>query len=420
MITIKEQSQLSEKNIEALKLCDYVKSMPAEQLGLSRSDNGQWWSSYFIGATKINEQPIEVLPKIENLDFMSIFSFALLYQPSSDYFSKCYDIKWDDEILASTESYNILTPLLVIRYLSVLEKLVGKGLKRDYITIEDNLRSKIKGKIKPIVHWRRNILKKREDYFYCQYQVFTADIPVNRLLKKALEISFSLLENIRSRSRSINMTGLSFLSSKIKLLDAFRNIGNDVKPEAVKNYKFDKLNMYYSEAINLAKNIIRHQDNALTKNSQQKKVPLFWIDMSRLYEVYVLGLLQSHYPNQILFQVKGSYGTQCDYIHTGEGIVLDAKYKLWYTSSDERRIHKDDMIADIREISAYARDECFLKLIKKDVISPICIIIHPDKETTFLGEKLSNSILNNKIEGYRDFYRLGINLPRLQLRVAIE
>ena len=49
--------------------------------------------------------------------------------------------------------------------------------------------------------------------------------------------------------------------------------------------------------------------------------------MSRLYEVYVLGLLQTQYPNQILFQAKGNYGTQCDYLHVGEGIILDAKYK---------------------------------------------------------------------------------------------
>lgn len=411
MITLREQTQLLDDYIDQLDLRETYTSMPVEQLALNRGDDGFWWSSYYIGLSEINGQHIQVLPKLENLDFMSLFSFALLYQPSSEYFSSCYDINWEKEIYASTELYNILTPLLVMQYLNILDKLVGKGLKRDYITIEENLHSKIRGKLRPIANWRKNEIKKKEDYFFCQYQVFSANIPVNRLLKKALDISILLLGNMRSRSR--NMTGLAFLSSKMKLIEAFKNIDSNVRLESIRNYKFDKLNMYYSEAIKLAKCIIRHQDNALTDGSGKKKVPLFWIDMSRLYEVYVLGILQTHYPNNILFQVKGSYGTQCDYLHIGEGIVLDAKYKLWYSSYNGRRSHVDSMIADIREISAYARDERFLNLMNNNVSTPKCVIIHPGEETTNLGAVLSDSVKNNKVEGYRDFYRLSIDLPRL-------
>lgn len=412
MITLREQTQLSDEYIDRLDLRKTHTSMPIEQLALNRGDDGYWWSSYYIGITEINGQHIEVLPKSKDLDFMSLFSFALLYQPSSEYFSSCYDINWEKEIIASTELYNILTPLLVMQYLNILDKLVGKGLKRDYITIEENLHSKIRGKLRPIANWRKNELKKKEDYFYCQYQVFSANIPINRLLKKALDISLLLLGNVRSRSN--NMTGLAFLSSKLKLVEVFKNIDSKVRIESVRNYKFDKLNMYYSEAIKLAKCIIRHQDNALTDGSVKKKVPQFWIDMSRLYEVYVLGLLQTHYPNQILFQVKGNYETQCDYIHVGEGIILDAKYKLWYSTYNDRRSHAKSLIADVREISAYARDERFLSLMNKKLSTPICIIIHPDQETTKLETVLSDSVKNNKVEGYRDFYRLGIDLPRLK------
>ena len=71
------------------------------------------------------------------------------------------------------------------------------------------------------------------------------------------------------------------------------------------------------------------------------------------------------------------------------------------------------MIADIREISAYARDERLLSLMKKEVNSPMCIIINPDDETTKFETELSESVKNNKVAGYKDFYRLGIDLPRL-------
>ncbi len=409
MKPIKEQTMLSEEYVDTLNLQDRFTPLPNEQLALNRSEDGNWWSSYFIGIAGINGHIVEVLPKWEKLDFMTLFSFALLYKPSAEYFSSCYDINWKHEVEASAELYDVLTPLLVMQYLNVLEKLVGRGLKRDYITIEENIHSKIKGKLKPIDNWRKNGIKKKEDYFYCQYQVFSCDIPVNSLLKKALEISFLLLGNVRSRSN--NLQGLAFLSSKLKLLDAFRDVSSDVRVESVRACKYDKLNVYYSDAVKLAKDIIRHKENALNEAGKEKKVPLFWIDMSRLFEVYVLGILQTQYPGQILFQEKGNYGSQCDYLHRGEGIVLDAKYKLWYSSKSERNSHAKYLVADVREISAYARDERFLSLMNNDESTPKCIIVHPDEESTKLGPILFDSVKNNKVEGYKDFYRLGINLP---------
>lgn len=411
MITIREQSKLSEEIVGKLNLEGFQK-FPPQQLAFNKDIDGQWWSSYIIGVTEINGFPIEVLPKLENLDFMSLFSFALMYQPSSEYFSTCYDINWDKEISVDADLYNILSPLLIMQYLNVLDKLVVRGLKRDYITIKENLHSKIKGKVKSVQNWKINTLKKKEDYFYCQYQVFSPDIPINRLLKKALDISFQLLGNIRSRSQ--NLKGTAFLSSKLKLINAFRNIRSENHIGSIRNYKFDKLNIHYAEAIRLAKCIIKHQDNSLTNNyNKKKRVPLFWIDMSRLYEVYVLGLLQNQYPDQILFQVKGSYGTRCDYIHKSEGIIMDAKYKLWYSSPEGRGSHLDSMIADIREISAYARDERLLSVMKKEEKSPACIIIFPDNRSTNLESELFTTVRNNKLDDYKDFYLLGIDLPRL-------
>ena len=121
MITLREQTQLLDDYIDQLDLRETYTSMPVEQLALNRGDDGFWWSSYYIGLSEINGQHIQVLPKLENLDFMSLFSFALLYQPSSEYFSSCYDINWEKEIYASTELYNILTPLLVMQYLNILD-----------------------------------------------------------------------------------------------------------------------------------------------------------------------------------------------------------------------------------------------------------------------------------------------------------
>ena len=75
MITIREQALLSEEYIDKLHLRDTFTSLPKDQLALNRGDDGSWWSSYYIGMTEINGEHLEVQPKWENLDFMSLFSF---------------------------------------------------------------------------------------------------------------------------------------------------------------------------------------------------------------------------------------------------------------------------------------------------------------------------------------------------------
>jgi 5-methylcytosine-specific restriction enzyme subunit McrC len=77
--------------------------------------------------------------------------------------------------------------------------------------------------------------------------------------------------------------------------------------------------------------------------------------------------------------VKGSRGTQVDYIDVKEQIILDAKYKPRYEKGDI------GITADVREISGYARDKKILKTLKWDAnvvgrngkLFPDCVIIYP-------------------------------------------
>lgn len=226
-----------------------------------------------------------------------------------------------------------------------------------------------------------------------------------------MDISISLLGDIRSKST--NLKSNTLLSSELQIIDCFRNIDSDVNIQSVKESKFDKLNAFYPEAIKLAKMLIKHKENSIAKGGSQKKVPPFKIDMSRIFEVYVLGILESNYPQQIKFQVDGSYGTKCDYVHKGEGIIIDAKYKKWYSSKQGRRDHPKYLLDDIREVSGYARDSNILKHFDNSMRSnPPCLIIHPTG--TVMPEfenRLFNECKNNPIDGFNKFYHLGIPLP---------
>lgn len=331
-------------------------------------------ASYFIGADWLvkNEISLVVTPKIEKIDFTQMFLSALQTDNNEDvnYFSKCYGIDFDKPVIEAPSVCNILTPLLLIHYISLLERLVSTGLKKDYITITENLKGTIKGQILFSQQLPQNIIPKREYRTVCRYQTYTEDIPANRLLKKALLFARKMV-HIWMQSHS----SYSKIQSRInKLLIAFANVSEKIDIFQVQNLQNNKLFKTYPDAVRLAKTILKRYDYSITNISESNhSTPPFWIDMSRLYEMYVLSKLREHYGKNILFQVSGYGGSKADYLHVGEKIVIDAKYKPRYDYSN------GGILLDIREISGYARDKRILRRLgaEKDDTEVKCLIIYP-------------------------------------------
>lgn len=156
-----------------------------------------------------------------------------------------------------------------------------------------------------------------------------------------------------------------------------------------------------------------------------KTTPVFWIDMSRLYEVYVYTKLYESYDDKIKFQVSGYRRTAVDFLKTDENVIIDTKYKPKYDGSN------GGIIEDVRQISAYARDKKILKALGADQsLVPACLIIYPEKmidnenkeedEGADVCEELDKftpdkSILSQatQINGYTKFYKLSVRLPKI-------
>lgn len=126
--------------------------------------------------------------------------------------------------------------------------------------------------------------------------------------------------------------------------------------------------------------------------------------MSKLFELYVLGLLKDRFHNNVKFQHK-YYGNELDYLLNDADfqMVIDAKYKLKYIDGkyDE----------DIRQVSGYARLKNIYSALNKeqgDIID--CLIIYPDQEK---GENnlLKVNLKQNEINHYYDVYKVGVKLP---------
>lgn len=398
------KSCLEESGVELVGSPDEYMGEP-QFLGISASLQ----ASYFIGASWLirDRMSVVVLPKKHETDIAEVLIKALSIssEEEANYFSKCYKIYFDEPDIETEEGKTQLTPILVIHYITLLENLVRHGLKRDYITITENLTGKIKGHLLFNQQLRQNIIPKREDRNACRYQVYSVDIPVNRLLKRALLFADKMLQVHMHHHPQYGK-----LHTRInKLVNAFEGISDDIEISQVKNMSSNKLFRHYVVAIQVAKEILRRYDYALSNvSTETHSTPPFWIDMARLFEMYVLYLLRNSYGDSIEFQIHGTYQTP-DYIHKKESMVLDAKYKPMYEHSFSK-----EMIPDIREISGNARDKAIRMRLDNREDEPECVVFYPsDNGFVSFSGPLSEIAHKRPIEQFHKFYKIPICLPKL-------
>lgn len=412
VIPLIEHQSFNSQDIEKIKnlnltfqQTDYLKE--PKYLGIY-----DYCASYYIGASWLvkNELAIIVTPKMENIDFVTMFLEALEVDTKneSDYFAKCYGIQFDEPTIETVEQLNQLTPLLVLHFISLLERLVKRGLKKDYIVREENLKTKVKGRLLITKHFQKNVFQQRSDRVYCQYQEYTDDIPENRLLKKALLFADRIINNYESLKVQSSYSEIQ--SRLLRMKNVFSHISDEIEPYQVQKLSTNKLFKEYKEAIRVAKMLLRRYDYSISEASEeQHSTPPFWIDMSRLYEMWVFSKLQQYAIHEIRFQEKGFYGRQiADYVIPTEKLILDAKYKPSYVNNN----YVD--IDDIRELSGNARDESLLPNLD-EFYSPRCIILYPgdydelkhEKEALFDSQGI-------KIPHYRNFYKISVKLPMIE------
>jgi 5-methylcytosine-specific restriction enzyme subunit McrC len=358
--------------------------------------------SYYIGIDWLrnNESYIIVHPKIKNLDYVRMFVYCLHHSEISKFLKEVYHIDFQKPQIETPAADWDLAPFLVVHFLSLVEKIVKQGLKKNYIVYEENLNSKIKGKIVFSQHVKKNIAAKREERIFCRYQEYSTDCFENRLLKK------TLLFVQRYTARHLDRVKYETLFQKQnRLLAVFENVSENISYSEIKRIKISALYKEYVEAIDLAKKILRYFGHSFKKAESvtEKRLPPFWIDMAKLFELYVYSLLKEEFGTAIKFQERGKYGN-VDFLKIDEKLIIDTKYKSCYSENKYN-------IDDIRQLSGYARDKGILKklnIVESQVVD--CIVIYPDSNAgnDFRGRKL----MEDEIKGFVQFYKNGIGLPR--------
>lgn len=426
VITLCEHEKLSEdlkakyeEQLKNVKFENPKSDKPPKFLGFYENQ-----ANYYVGTCSLTENlALTVLPKID-VDFVELFWGALNVNDKNagEYFSHYYGFDWTKPSVKNQTLQTVLSPLLIVHYVATLEKLLKLGLKKGYVTKEENLKSKVRGRIKILQNERKNLVSGHGDRVYCKFQEYTCDFAENRLLKRALLFAKKILQKSNTCGKHFNL-----LLQKINKCNSyFENVSDEVSMSEIRSIKQNKLYRDYGVAINIAKLILKRFDNSLSKiDAQEKSVPQFWLDMPRVYEMFVYSKLKKIFGESVQFQVAGSHKTKADFIETSKKLILDAKYKPHYEKSD------NNIIDDIREISGYARDEILLKKLNIDTNGenaevPACVIIYPVMQY-FDDEKVENTKVfdyseltkdnfiekYDKITGFYKFYKVAFELPHL-------
>lgn len=370
-----------------------------------KNDNSGYYASYIIGAQWFDKEktlPVIVTTKYgcTRIDFLKMFSVCFNSGIAAKEFSRIYDVDIEQPRIKCPELNSILSPLLIAHFIAIIQEIVKKGLKKDYVSKVENLK-KVKGRVDIFRNERRNIIPKRFDRVFCRYQEYSENIPENRLVKKALLFSEQMLK-VGSMSRNLGP-----LQDVVKgCLSLFTNVDEHIEVSEIKAFKHHKLYKEYDSAIKLAQMILRRYDYNITNitPAEEEYCPVFWIDMALLYEHYVLGLLKEEYGDRIRYQAHGCTGYP-DFICCSPKIVMDTKYIPRFEADN-----LDNYI--VRQLSGYSRDKC---LFPESNVNIPCLIIYPTEggaENPFKGKSLE-ALLMKEEQYLWNFYRIAVPLPIL-------
>jgi 5-methylcytosine-specific restriction enzyme subunit McrC len=360
---------------------------------------------YFIGAKwlKENEIALVVSPKIKDLDYLKMFVTCFNNPITSKVIKDIYDLEFESTPIELRSNQFELTPLIIIHFMNLVRDIVKKGIKKDYITVENNLNSKIKGKILFKQNIKLNTNKARPDRIFCRYQEYSVDCIENRIIKLTLEFVSKYIQTHYKDSKYIVDT-FSYC------FGAFHNVSDITDIKHIRKLKHNKDNFYkeYNEALRLAIMILKKFDYSI-KNTMEKteKYPPFHIDMSLLFELYAYSKLYEVYGKNILYHPRGNSYGETDFLNIDDKTVIDTKYKEIYCNNQYD-------IENIRQLSGYARDIGVLAKLgfNTDEDAPVldCVIIYPDQNCEVVDIK-PEIFKNKKIGQFYKFYKYGIKLP---------
>ena len=296
----------------------------------------------YVGVINIdNKVQIEILPKIDISDENKLRNlFLKMLFCLKEFKGKSFkNAQINDSKLPIYEVF-------IQMYLNEVQELLKRGLKSDYLAIEENL-TFFKGKFLINQHLKHNIIRK--DRFYMAYDEFHTNRPENRLIKTTL-----------LKLNKISTNGRNQLLAK-RLLAEFEMVGQSMNID--KDFslvKKDRNSQAYQSLMIWSQIFLKNKSFSTFKGTKNVNALLF--SMEKIFEAYVAKKLKIHFSewnvetqkkDKYLFDNPKTFRLKPDIYMSKDGssIVLDTKWKkLYQDKSKNYGINQ----ADMYQMYAYA------------------------------------------------------------------
>ena len=245
--------------------------------------------------------------------------------------------------LASLKTQNLpLLEIFISMFLCELEALVKKGIKSDYVALEENLNF-LKGKLNINEQIKRNSIHKER--FYVGYSEFLSDIKINRIIKTTLKFLYKKSNSSKNQQK---IRELLFIFDEVSECEDYKNFfAKLVINRQVKHYEQTLL---WCKIFLLGNSFTPHKGDDLAF--------ALLFDMNALFESYVGNFIKKSFPGTILQHSKKhlieepkSFKLRPD-IFLEDKFIADTKWKIISSKDDISQ-------ADLYQLYAYGKKhEC--------------------------------------------------------------
>ena len=241
--------------------------------------------------------------------------------------------------LASLKTQNLpLLEIFISMFLCELEALVKKGIKSDYVALEENLNF-LKGKLNINEQIKRNSIHKER--FYVGYSEFLSDIKINRIIKTTLKFLYKKSNSSKNQQK---IRELLFIFDEVSECEDYKNffaklvINRQVK--------------HYEQTLLWCKIFLLN--NSFTPHKGDDLAFALLFDMNALFESYVGNFIKKSFPGTILqhsekhlVEDPKSFKLRPD-IFLKDKFIADTKWKIISSRDDISQ-------ADLYQLYAYGK-----------------------------------------------------------------
>ena len=245
--------------------------------------------------------------------------------------------------VASLKIQNLpLLEIFISMFLCELEALVKKGIKSDYVALEENLNF-LKGKLNIKEQIKKNSIHKER--FYVGYSEFLSDIKINRIIKSTLKFLYKKSNSSKNQQK---IREFLFMFDEVSTCDDYKNF-------------FEKLVInrqvkHYEQTLLWCKIFLL--GNSFTPHKGDDLAFALLFDMNALFESYVGNFIKKKLPDIILqhsekhlVEKPKSFRLRPD-IFLESKFIADTKWKIVKSRDDISQ-------ADLYQLYAYGKKhEC--------------------------------------------------------------